>query len=175
MISHYEFVHIAPGDILREQVRLRTALGQQVQAYIESGQLVPNELVINAVTDTLKENKDAKGFLFDGYPRTRLQAEALDQQLAEQARILHLVLFLQVGNDESYKRIKKRSQEIYRPEDQTDEKIETRFQYYHHDTLPVTDYYKDQKKLIHIPGELDIPTVRGHIKEQLKPYLPRPL
>ena len=173
LIPHLELVHIAPGDILRENIRLQTTLGKTVQSYMESGALVPNELVIQAVSDKMEAHPDAKGFLFDGYPRTRIQAETLDQQLASQQRILDLVLFLQVRQQESYQRIKKRSQELFRVDDQSDEKIATRFHHYENTTLPVTEYYTQQEKLIHIPGEFDIPGVRQHIHEHVQAYLDR--
>lgn len=173
LIPHFGLVHIAPGDILRENIRLETELGKMVQPYIERGALVPNELVIAAVTDKIMAHSDAKGFLFDGYPRTRVQAETLDQQLADHQRILDLVLFLQVRQQESYHRIKKRSKELFRVDDQSDDKIATRFHYYHNTTLPVTQYYKEQDKLIHIPGEFDIPEVRTRIHNHVKAYLER--
>lgn len=171
LIPHFQLVHIAPGDILRENIRLQTTLGKTVQSYMESGALVPNELVIQAVSDKMEAHPEAKGFLFDGYPRTRIQAETLDQQLASQQRILDLVLFLQVRQQESYQRIKKRSKELFRVDDQSDEKIATRFHYYHNTTLPVTQYYTQQEKLIHIPGEFDIPSVRQRIHEHVQTYL----
>lgn len=171
LIPHLELIHIAPGDILRENVRLQTKIGKIVHYYIDNGQLVPNELVIKAVTDKMARYPEAKGFLFDGYPRTRLQAEALDKQLASQERILDLVLFLQVPQKESYERIKNRRKELFRADDQSDEKIATRFHYYYHNTLPVSEYYSGQEKLIHIPGESNILTVRAYIHEQLEDYL----
>ncbi|MEM7362169.1 MAG: nucleoside monophosphate kinase, partial [Bacteroidota bacterium] len=171
LIPHLELVHIAPGDILRQHIRLQTDLGKSVQPYIESGALVPNELVISAITTKMEEHADAKGFLFDGYPRTRLQAKTLDEQLASQARTLDLVLFLQVGQQTSYERIQERKKKLFRVDDQSNEKIATRFKYYHEKTLPVTEYYREQEKLIHIPGESEIPRVREHIHGHLQAYL----
>lgn len=171
LIPHLKLVHVAPGDILREHISLQTDLGKKVQPFIEKGELVPNELVISAVTEKIQAHPDAKGFLFDGYPRTCLQAETLDKQLAAQQRTLDFVIFLQVRLQESYQRIKKRSKELFRVDDQSDEKIATRFEYYHKRTLPVTEYYKQQAKLVHIPGEYEIPKVRHYINKHVQDYL----
>ena len=171
LIPHLGLIHIAPGDILREHIRLQTDLGKQVQPYMESGALVPNELVISAITKKIEAHTNAKGFLFDGYPRTCIQAQSLDQQLATQARTLDLVLFLQVGQQTSYQRIRERSKKLFRVDDQSDEKIATRFKYYHEKTLPVTEYYREQEKLIHVSGEFEIPRVREHIHGHVQTYL----
>lgn len=171
LIPHYEFVHISPGDILRENVRQKTSLGEKVQFYINNGVLVPDELVIQAVTHQIDTHKEAKGFLFDGYPRTLRQAAALDDQLAVQERRLDLVLFLEVAAKESYKRIRHRGTIEGRADDQSDEKIATRFEYYQDATLPIAEYYQAEKKLIHIPGEFDIVEVQRRIKEEVERYL----
>lgn len=171
LIPHFNLVPIAPGNILRENIRLQTALGKSVQTYIENGILVPNELVIEAVSNKLAQHPDASGFLFDGYPRTRVQAEELDQQLCIQQRALDFVLFLEVPQKESYYRIKKRSKELFRADDQSDEKIATRFKYYYNTTFPVTEYYAKQEKLIRIPGEANISAVRTYIQDHVQYYL----
>lgn len=171
LIADLGLLHIAPGDILRQEIAKKTKLGLEVRPYVETGKLVPNELVIDAVTDKIKANPTAKGFLFDGYPRTRLQAQVLDRQLSKQRRTLDLVLFLEVRSEESYHRIKRRSEELHRIDDQSDEKIAMRFDYYHKRTLPVTSYYKGQAKLVRIPGEYEIVEVRQRIYDEVQSYL----
>lgn len=173
LVSHFELIHIAPGDILRENIEQETPLGKRVQSYINNGLLVPNQVVIEAITQKIVTHTDANGFLFDGYPRTQVQAEALDEQLANQQRILDIVLFLQVPEEESYQRIKKRRKREHRVDDQSDEKIATRFDQYYHTTLPVSEYYAKQEKLIHIPGVSSIQRVREAIHQEVQEYLYR--
>ena len=173
LIPHFGLIHIAPGDILREQIAEGTALGKMVSSYMDNGLLVPNQLVIAAVKEKMNRHCDADGFLFDGYPRTPMQAEVLDQQLAAQSRILDMVLFLKVAEEASYERIKKRRKEIFRVDDQSEEKITTRFHQYYNTTLPVSEYYEKQNKLIHINGEHGILNVRAHISKQVEDYLQR--
>ena len=173
LVPHFNLFHIAPGDILREDVRLNTSLGKEVKAYIENGMLVPDQVVIQSVSNAMKKHSDVQGFLFDGYPRTEEQAIALDKQLTDQGRTLDLVLFLQVSQDVSYQRIKKRSEELFRIDDQSDEKIATRFRHYSHATYPVTNYYTQQKKLIHIPGNLSISHVQACIRKHVNNHFAR--
>ena len=172
LIARYSLVHIAPGDLFRENMGQKTALGKEVRKYICAGKLVPDELVITTVEAKMKAHPQVKGFLFDGYPRTCDQAKALDAQLAQYANsTLDLVFFLQVDKKEGCKRIKKRSIELNRPDDQHEEQIATRFHHYQESSLPVSAYYKKQGKLIYIGGVGDVSQVRQRIQDRIGSYL----
>ena len=152
LIQKYQLVHIAPGDLLRDQINKKTALGQQVAEYINVGKLAPDALVIDIVEEQLvaKNNKD--GFLFDGFPRTAAQAKALEEKLARYDIHIDVVVFLEVPEEELIKRIKSRAKVAGRADDQDEEKIATRMRIYHDTTLPVAEYYAQQDKLLKVCG-----------------------
>ena len=152
LIQKYQLVHIAPGDLLRDQINKKTALGQQVAEYINVGKLAPDALVIDIVEEQLvaKNNKD--GFLFDGFPRTAAQAKALEEKLARYDIHIDVVVFLEVPEEELIKRIKSRAKVAGRADDQDGEKIATRMRIYHDTTLPVAEYYAQQDKLLKVCG-----------------------
>jgi adenylate kinase len=137
LIQKYRLAHIAPGDLLREHINKKTALGQQVAKYINKGKLAPNALVIDIVAAQLAAQKDDDGFLFDGFPRTVIQARALEEKLASYNMEIDAVVFLEVPEQELIKRIKYRAKIGGRVDDQDEDKIATRMRIYHDATLPV--------------------------------------
>ena len=152
LIQKYRLVHIAPGELLRAQVSKKTALGQQVAQYINQGRLAPNALVINIVEEQLAAEKNSNGFLFDGFPRTAIQAEALEERLASYNMQIDAVVFLEVPEKELIKRIKSRAKIVGRADDQDKDKITTRMRIYHDATLPVAQYYTQKGKLCKVSG-----------------------
>jgi|694.fasta_scaffold78983_3 adenylate kinase len=152
LIHKYQLTHIAPGDLLREQINKKTVLGQQVAKYINEGKLAPNALVIEIVAAQLAAKKHDDGFLFDGFPRTAIQAKALEEKLISYNMQIDAVIFLEVPEQELIRRIKTRAKIAGRVDDQDEAKIATRMRIYHEETLPVAEYYAQQNKLFKVHG-----------------------
>ena len=152
LIQKYQLSHIAPGDLLREHISKKTALGQQVAKYINKGKLAPDALVIDIVAAQLAAHKHGDGFLFDGFPRTAIQAKALEEKLATYNMQIDAVVFLEVPEQELIRRIKARAKIAGRVDDQDEFKIATRMRIYHDETLPVAEHYAQQNKLCKVHG-----------------------
>ncbi len=142
LIGAYGLMHISTGDLLRAERKAGTELGLQADAFISKGDLVPDEVVVGMVRNFMKEHADAEGFIFDGFPRTTPQAQALDKLLAEFNTQIHIVLGLEVQEDELVKRLLLRGQSSGRVDDQDENTIRNRFQEYQNKTLPLQDYYQ---------------------------------
>lgn len=152
LVESYGLVHLSTGNLLRSEMAANTVLGQEARKFIDKGQLVPDEVVIGMVDTYFDQHKDAKGFLFDGYPRTVAQAIALDKLLEKKDTSINLVLFLQVDEDELIRRLVHRGKTSGRSDDM-DEAIQRRRQeVYREETLPVADYYTAQGKVEDIAG-----------------------
>ena len=153
LIAKYNLKHLSTGDILRKEIAEQTPLGIEAKKIISEGHLVPDEVVIGMISSALDANPDVKGFLFDGFPRTAKQAEALDKLMELKNSSIHLMLALEVGEEELVKRILKRGETSGRADD-TDEKIiRERIIEYHNKTEIVADYYRQFKKVKMIKGE----------------------
>lgn len=152
IIEKHALVHIATGDLFRKHMGEGTRLGAEAKSYIDAGNLVPDEVVIGMVEDRIKENVKAKGFIFDGFPRTIHQAEALDTMLATYDMAIAGMIALEVPEAELKARIKERAKTSGRVDDQNDDKIANRISVYHNETAPVADYYKKQNKYAAING-----------------------
>ena len=151
LLEKYGLAYISTGDVIREQIAKGTPLGLQVKNLAEQGILAPDDLVIKLLESKMDETPDAKGFLFDGFPRTTAQAEALDLLLAKRKTAVHTMLALDVPQDELLQRLLKRAQ-IEGRKDDTEEVILKRFKEYESKTMPVIDYYRSQDKYNHIEG-----------------------
>ncbi len=175
LITTYKLTHIAPGNIFREEIHQNTPLGKQVKKYIDKGYLVPNELVLTIVEKKMQANlPHTKGFLFDGYPRTQQQAEALNTQLAACNTSLGLVIFLMVDEEETKRRIKHRCTLLGRIDDQDEISIANRMKLYQKDTLPIINYYQQQQKLIKVVAKGTIPEVATRIQNAINTFSPTP-
>lgn len=153
LIERYGLKHISTGDLLRSEIARQTALGQEAQKFMDKGQLVPDEVVIGMISSALDENPQAKGFLFDGFPRTAAQAEALDKLLDLKNSSIAVMLALDVSEDELIKRLEKRGQTSGRSDDTNHQVIKARIVEYHAKTAPVADYYRNYNKVVMIKGE----------------------
>ena len=152
LVDKYGFVNLSTGDLLRKERQLKTPLGIEAQQFIDKGQLVPDEVVIGMISSALDENAGASGFLFDGFPRTVAQAEALDRLLELKKSEIALVLFLEVNEDELIKRLVNRGKTSGRTDD-ADENIQRKRQeVYKNETLPVAAHYSKAKKVVNIDG-----------------------
>lgn len=156
LIAKYGLKHLSTGDLLRMEKAARTPLGLAAQSYIEKGQLVPDEVVIEMISSALDNNPQANGFLFDGFPRTTAQAEALDKLLAQKGTSIAVVLALQVGEEELVRRLLNRGLTSGRADDRDENTIRTRFLEYERKTAAVADYYKKYDKVVYIKGEGDV-------------------
>lgn len=152
LISKYQLVHLSTGDILRGEIVAGTKLGLEAKKLMDAGALVPDEVVIGMISSKLDQNKTAKGFIFDGFPRTTAQAEALDKLLTEKNTFITLMLALEVDNDELTKRLLSRGKHSGRADDQNEEIIRNRINEYNNKTAPLKNYYTTQGKFQAING-----------------------
>lgn len=168
LIEHYNLFHISTGDVLRDNMRRGTELGQIAKGYIDQGQLVPDELIIDLLAQVLDENKEnaADGVIFDGYPRTIPQAEALEQMLADRGTQVDAVVGLEVPNEELIKRILLRGQMSGRADD-NEETARKRLEVYYNQTSPLKAYYQEQGKYLAINGLGSIDDIFDLIKQGL--------
>ncbi len=153
LIAKYNFKHLSTGDLLRSEIARKTALGLEAKKFMDKGQLVPDEVVIGMISSALDANPDVVGFLFDGFPRTSMQAEALDQLLQLKNLSINIMLALDVTETELVKRLLKRGETSGRPDDNNEQVIRTRIHEYHKKTSPVADHYKKTDKVIMVKGE----------------------
>jgi len=161
LISIYNLKHISTGDLLRAERQAGTELGNQANGFISKGELVPDAVVIGMVRNFMNSNSDASGFIFDGFPRTIPQAEALDQMLKEFQTSISAVLGLEVQEDELVKRLLLRGQTSGRVDDQNEDTIRNRFHEYLNKTLPIQEFYTNQNKYHGINGLGDIDEINA--------------
>lgn len=152
IIANKELIHISTGDLFRKHIGENTELGTLAKSYMDAGNLVPDEVVIGMVEDKIQENLDAKGFIFDGFPRTVNQAESLDKMLEKHSLSISGMVALEVPVDELKSRIKERAKTSGRVDDQDDEKVNNRIRVYNEETSPVADYYRNQNKFSTVDG-----------------------
>ncbi len=152
--KHYGLVHVSTGDVFRREIQGQTPLGKEVSTYLEKGLLVPDALTFQVIAAELQKflGQSCKGFLFDGFPRTLVQADLLDEHLRTLQTDIHLVLMLHVADDELMQRILLRGQSAGRPDDQDAQVIRQRLEVYRRQTLPLVDRYVHQNKLVEIDG-----------------------
>ena len=152
LIDRYGFKHLSTGDLLRAEIANQTALGLKAKSLMDQGQLVPDEVVIGMIDSALQANPNVPGFLFDGFPRTVAQAEALDALLAQKGSSIGVVLALQVPEDELIARMMNRAKTSGRADDADEQVQRKRLDVYLRDTLPVAGYYKPFGKVVEIEG-----------------------
>ncbi|NPA34134.1 MAG: adenylate kinase [Chlorobi bacterium] len=165
--QHYGWVHLSTGDLFRQHLKNQTELGKLAQQYMNKGLLVPDSVVIDMVKEFINQHKDAKGIIFDGFPRTIEQAKALDDILKELNQQVNLVIFIDVPEDEIVKRIQKRALEEGRTDDADEAIIRKRLEEYMTKTAPLLGYYERQDKLVKINGVGTIEEIFNKIKEVL--------
>lgn len=152
IILKYHLDHISTGDIFRKHLSQKTELGLLAQRYMNIGKLVPDEIVLDMVSDTLFHIKNPNGFVFDGFPRTIAQAEDFDNILKKNGTSIHLVLALEVEEETLKQRVIERGKTSGRVDDIDIDKINTRIKVYKEETLPLSHYYQEQKKWHSING-----------------------
>ncbi len=153
LIAKYNLKHLSTGDLLRSEISRKTPLGIEAKKFMDKGQLVPDEVVIGMISYALDDNPDANGFLFDGFPRTSTQAQALDKLLELKHTSINVMLALDVSEEELVKRLVKRGETSGRTDDSNEQVIRTRIIEYNKKTSPVAEYYKKANKVVMIKGE----------------------
>lgn len=152
LIAKYQLVHLSTGDILRGEIKNQTTLGLEAKKLMDAGVLVPDEVVIGMIGNKLEENKNAKGFIFDGFPRTTAQAEALDKLLEGKNTAVSMMLALEVDNEELTKRLLLRGKDSGRADDSNESIIRNRINEYNNKTAPLKQYYTAQNKFHAVNG-----------------------
>ncbi|EIM78812.1 adenylate kinase [Nitritalea halalkaliphila LW7] len=162
--------HLSTGDLFRKHLGEGTPLGQLAKKYMDEGNLVPDEVVIGMVDEKIKSTSDSQGFIFDGFPRTVAQAEALDALLNEKGTPIKGMIALEVPEEVLKERIKERGKTSGRSDDQDDAKVANRIKVYLDETLPVAGYYKKQGKLSSINGVGEIDEIFAAIVKTIDSY-----
>jgi len=153
LIERYGLKHLSTGDLLRTEISRQTLLGMEARKFMDKGQLVPDEVVIGMISSALDNNPQAKGFLFDGFPRTSEPAKALDNLLEMKNTSIGVMLAMEVSGEELVKRLVKRGETSGRSDDNNEQVIRARITEYHNKTAAVADYYKDFGKVVYVKGE----------------------
>jgi adenylate kinase len=152
LVEHYGLAHISTGDLFRYEMSNNTPLGLKAKQYMEEGLLVPDEVTIGMLQNKVQSLGDVPGIIFDGFPRTVAQAQALDEMLNERGEAITALLSLQVTEQEIVKRILLRGKTSGRPDDNDETTIRQRYQVYLNETTPVEDHYAGQGKTHRIEG-----------------------
>lgn len=188
LVEKYGFAHISTGDILRAAVKNQTPLGIKAKTYMDAGDLVPDDLVIDLVKERLQDKDTEKGFILDGFPRTSTQAIALDSELSKLERPLTAALLVDVGKEVIIKRLTSRRMcrecgfigtdadatcpkcngEMYQRDDDNEATVRNRLDVYENSTAPLIDYYRGCDLLVEIDGDRDPEEVLASIEEALK-------
>lgn len=168
LIQRYNLVHLSTGDLLRSQIAAGTELGLRAKQLMDQGLLVPDEVVIGMIDYKLHENQQAAGFIFDGFPRTVPQAEALDSLLMRYDTQITTMVALVVKDEELIRRLLKRGETSGRSDDQDEITARRRVSVYNSETMPVADYYNQQEKYIAIDGIGEIAVIFETICQQIE-------
>lgn len=168
LIAKFGLKHLSTGDILRSEFKNGTALGLKAKSLMDQGKLVPDAVVIGMIRAALDNNPDAKGFLFDGFPRTNAQADALDALLSEKQTSINIVLALQVSKSELLKRLLNRGLTSKRTDDRDESIISSRIEEYERKTAAVADHYKKFNKVVYIPGEGSVDEIFQKLSKKIE-------
>ncbi len=163
--EEYGLIHLSTGDLLRSRIAEGTALGIEAKQYMDKGELAPDNIVIGMIRNTLKKYPDAQGFIFDGFPRTVPQAQALDEMLNKNNVPILGMLSLEVEKEELIKRLLNRAQISGRVDDQNQAVIKNRINVYNEKTFPLIEYYKSQNKFYAINGMGTVEDISRRLKE----------
>lgn len=166
--EHFNLIHISTGDLLRQEKANETPLGVEAKNFMDKGLLVPDEIIIGMISTQIDEQQEANGIIYDGFPRTTAQAEALDNLLDLKNTSIHKLIELQVSEEELIQRLMERGKTSGRADDQDLATIKHRIQVYKNETTPVAEYYQQQDKYEAINGEGDIDDITSRLKQALE-------
>lgn len=150
--ERYGIDHVSTGEVIRGEIRRGTELGRSMESYIAQGKLAPDEIVIGMIANYVAEHLDAKGCIFDGFPRTTVQAEEFDKILAKHGLKVDVMVDIHVPEEELVRRILLRGKESGRADDASEEVIRDRLKVYHDQTAVVSDFYAAQGKYASVDG-----------------------
>lgn len=167
----YGLAHISTGELIRSEIAAKTPLGVKMQSHIERGELAPDEIVVGMIENYLAKNKDVKGTIFDGFPRTTAQAEAFDKLLGSCGEKVGAMIYMDVPEEELVKRILLRGKVSGRADDASEEIIRNRIEVYNSQTAVVAEYYRAQGKYAAVPSLGTIDEVFGRICEVVEKHL----
>ncbi len=167
LVEKYELKHLSTGDILRSEIEAETELGKLADSYMSKGHLVPDELVIDILDNLISKHKNGNGFIFDGFPRTITQGEALGKMLKKHGVAIDTVLSLEVAEEELIDRLLKRGLISGRKDDNRNT-IESRLNVYHSQTEPLKEFYRTHGKLKNIEGVGSIDDIFGSIEKEIE-------
>ena len=167
LVEKYGLIHLSTGNLLREEISNKTPLGKEAKKFIDHGQLVPDEVVIGMVDSFFDKHKNANGFLFDGFPRTVAQAQALDKLLTLKKTDIAVVIALDVTESELIGRLLNRGKTSGRSDDSDESVIKKRFAVYTNETSPVADYYKKARKFKSIQGEGSVDEINAALRQAI--------
>ncbi len=156
LVEKYDLLHISTGDLFRHEMGNDTPLGKKAKGYIQKGELVPDEVTVGMLRNKVEANPDVPGYIFDGFPRTVAQAEALDDLLEEMDTEVSELIMLDVPDDEIVKRILQRGKTSGRADDTDETIIRNRIQVFKNETTPVFEYYQRKGKAVRVNGVGDI-------------------
>lgn len=167
IIEKYSVMHISTGDLFRKHLKEGTSLGNLAQDYMSKGNLVPDQVVIDMVDDKIKSSGKISGIIFDGFPRTTPQAEALDDLLTKKQTAITVLIELVVPEDELKKRLAERAVKENRPDDAKPEVIENRIAVYKAETVSVAQYYKKHNKYASVIGVGEVDNIFKNICREI--------
>ena len=167
IIAEFGLKHLSTGNLLREEIGNSTTLGLEAKRFMDAGQLVPDEVVIGMVDNFMQSHPEAKGFLFDGFPRTTAQCIALDALLKSKSSEINVVLALEVSEEELVKRLLGRGLTSGRSDDTNETIIRARIQDYHDKTTAVAKHYAQFNKVVHVKGEGTVESIYASLKAEI--------
>ncbi|MBN1989802.1 MAG: adenylate kinase [Bacteroidales bacterium] len=170
LIKEYNLMHLSTGDILREEIEKQTPLGIEAKSYIDRGELVPDQMVVGMIGQALDQYRNVSGFVFDGFPRTTVQANRLDAMLKEKGESINLMMSLEVDHNELVNRLVNRGKESNRTDDQDVSIIRNRINIYNERTKIVIDFYKAQNKYRAVKGMGSIDEVFHGLCDAVEAY-----
>ncbi len=169
IVGNYNLKHLSTGELFREEIENNTPLGREVRKYIDKGHLVPDEIALMKLYNRASQHMDSPGFIFDGFPRTIVQAEALDNMLEKRGIPICLVISVEVAEEELFKRIMGRGEDSGRSDD-NEKIVRRRLQVYKEQTMPLIYYYKAQGKFVAINGMAPVDQVFAKICHAIDTY-----
>jgi adenylate kinase len=171
LVAKYNLFHLSTGDVFRNNIKNQTELGVLAKGYMDQGKLVPDEVTIQLLISEVEKNPQAEGFIFDGFPRTTPQAEALDKILAKRGTSISMMLALDVEEEELKTRLKNRALSSGRVDDADPTIIENRIRVYMDETFPLKEFYSAQNKFVKINGHGSVDEITERLFESIDSIL----
>ena len=171
LVEKYNLYHLSTGDVFRYNIKNKTELGVLAKSYMDKGKLVPDDVTIKLLVSEIEKHPEAEGFIFDGFPRTTPQAEALDKILAERGTSINKMLALDVEREELRSRLKNRAVSSGRADDANPEIIENRINVYMEETFPLKEFYAAQDKFVKINGHGEIDAITDRLFDSVDALL----